>query len=187
MERMTNSASRMTDTPVAAAARAAIRSVQDFPKPGILFRDITPLLANATLYREVTDELGAAFVGQAITHVVAVESRGFIVGAPIAIAIHAGFVPVRKPGKLPSATLSEPYTLEYGDDSLELHSDALPAGARVLVVDDVLATGGTAAATCRLVERAGGIVVACVFLVELEPLHGRRQLENRSVSALLAY
>jgi adenine phosphoribosyltransferase len=182
-----NSAAANSAIDVATAARAAIRSVKDFPKPGILFRDITPLLANAKLFRQVTDQLGAAFVGDRISHVVAVESRGFIFGAPIAQALGAGLVPVRKPGKLPSATFSEPYALEYGNDALEIHVDALPTGSRVLVVDDVLATGGTSAATCRLVERAGGLVVACVFLIELEALKGRARLGNRPVSVLLAY
>lgn len=172
---------------VAAIARSAIRDVPDFPKPGILFRDITPLLADALLFREVTDLLGAPYQNQAVSHVVAVESRGFIVGAPVAQRLGAGLVPVRKPGKLPAATLSEPYTLEYGTDSLEIHTNAFPRGSRVLVVDDVLATGGTAAATCRLVERAGGVVVACVFLIELAGLQGRSRLDGRPVSALLAY
>lgn len=184
---MTESTPAMGTPNIAAAARAAIRNVPDFPKPGILFRDITPLLANASLFREVTEHLGAAFAGHAISHVVAVESRGFIVGAPIAQALGAGLVPVRKPGKLPAATISERYVLEYGVDALEIHADAFPAGARVLVVDDVLATGGTAAATCRLVERAGGLVVACVFLLELEALNGRSRLGNRQVSVLLSY
>ena len=172
---------------IARTARAAIRDIADFPKPGIVFKDITPLLGNAALFRGVTDAMSAPFVGQGISHVIGIESRGFIFGAPMPQALGAGFVPVRKPGKLPGRTLREDYALEYGMDALEVHDDALTATARVLVVDDVLATGGTAAATCRLVERTGARVVACTFLVELTPLGGRQRLEDRAISAFIAY
>jgi len=172
---------------VAAAARRTIRDVPDFPRPGILFRDITPLLADPSLFRGVTDALATLFGEEKISHVVAVESRGFIFGAPVAQALHAAFVPVRKPGKLPAATVREDYALEYGTDALEMHADAFGSAARVLVVDDVLATGGTAAATCRLVERARGQVVGCAFVLELVPLNGRAPLDGRRVESLVAY
>ena len=172
---------------LAVAVRAAIRDVPDFPKPGIIFKDIGPLLADEALFRAVTAALCAPFVGQGVTHVVGIESRGFIFGAPVAQALRAGFVPVRKPGKLPGRVIREAYTLEYGADALEMHDDALSAGARVLIVDDVLATGGTAAATCRLVERASARVVACAFVLELGALHGRSKLDARAASALVTY
>jgi adenine phosphoribosyltransferase len=172
---------------VVAAARAAVRDVPDFPKDGILFKDITPLLADPALFLDVCALLTAPFVRDGITQVVAVESRGFILGAPVAHALGAGFVPVRKPGKLPSRTIREEYALEYGADALEIHADALTAGSRVLVVDDVLATGGTAAATCRLVERTGASVVGCAFLIELGFLAGRGKLAGRRIESLLTY
>jgi adenine phosphoribosyltransferase len=168
-------------------ARAAIRDVPDFPKPGIAFKDITPLLGDAGLFAAVTDEMAARASNFGVTHVVGVESRGFIVGAPVAQALGAGFVPVRKPGKLPYRAIREEYALEYGTDALDIHEDALGRSARVLVVDDVLATGGTASATCRLVERAGGKVVGCAFLVELAFLNGRQRLEGRGIDSLLVY
>jgi adenine phosphoribosyltransferase len=170
-----------------AGARAAIRDVPDFPKAGIVFKDITPLLGDAGLFAAVTDEMAARASNLGVTHVVAVESRGFIVGAPVALALGAGFVPVRKPGKLPFRSIREEYALEYGTDALDIHEDAVNRSARVLVVDDVLATGGTAAATCRLVERAGGRVVGCAFLVELAFLNGRQRLEGRGIDSLLVY
>jgi len=172
---------------VAAAARAAIRDVPGFPKPGIVFKDITPLLADDGLFRDVTRAIGDPFAGQSVSHVVGIESRGFILAAPIAQALGAGFVPVRKPGKLPSKSIREEYALEYGTDALEIHADALGCTARVLVVDDVLATGGTAAATCRLIERTGARVVACAFLIELTALRGRRKLGDRAVEVLVSY
>jgi adenine phosphoribosyltransferase len=170
-----------------AAARAAVRDVPDFPKPGIIFKDITPLLGNAGLFAAATDEMASRAADLAITHVVGIESRGFIIAAPVAQAIGAGFVPVRKPGKLPFRAIREEYALEYGTDSLNIHEDAVGRSARVLVVDDVLATGGTAAATCRLVERAGGKVVGCSFLIELAFLNGRSRLEGRAIDSLLTY
>ncbi len=172
---------------VVADIRRTVRDVPDFPKAGIVFKDITPVLADPVLFRRVTDAIAAAFAGQGIGHVVAIESRGFIIGAPVAQALGASFIPVRKSGKLPALTMREEYALEYGTDALEMHADALGEAANVLVVDDVLATGGTAAATCRLVERAGGRVVACAFLLELTALHGRDALSGRAVEALVAY
>lgn len=172
---------------IATAARAAIRDVPDFPKPGILFKDITPLLADARLFRDVASALAAPFAGRGVTHVAAIESRGFILGGPVADILGAGFVPVRKPGKLPGKAIRENYALEYGTDALELHADAIGIGCRVLVVDDVLATGGTASAACRLVDRAGAQLVGCTFLIELTALAGRARLVHREVQALLAY
>ena len=167
--------------------RQAIRDVPDFPKPGIVFKDITPVLADAELFEQVTTAMAEPFVGEGITHVVAIESRGFIFGAPIAQTLGVAFVPVRKPGKLPNRTVREEYKLEYGTDALEMHADALGSGARVLIVDDVLATGGTAAAACRLTEAAGGAVVACTFLVELTFLTGRAALDGRRCEVLIRY
>ena len=172
---------------VAAGVRRAMRDVPDFPEPGIVFKDITPLLAEPSLFRGVTDTMATLFGGEQISHVVAVESRGFIFGAPVAQALGAAFVPVRKPGKLPSATVREEYALEYGTDVLEMHADAFGPAACVLVVDDVLATGGTAAATCRLVERAGGHVAGCVFVLEISALNGRAALAGRRAEALVSY
>jgi adenine phosphoribosyltransferase len=167
--------------------RAAVRDVPDFPKPGIIFKDITPILADPELFTHMTLALAAPFVDAAITHVAAVEARGFILGAPVAQALGAAFIPVRKAGKLPAATVKEAYALEYGTDALEVHADAFSAGSRVLIVDDVLATGGTAAATCRLVERAGGSVAGLSFLMELGFLGGRAALGARRADALLLY
>lgn len=167
--------------------RAAIRDVPDFPKPGIVFKDITPILSAPLLFTRVTESMAAAASALQISHVVAVESRGFIFAAPVAQSLGVPLVPVRKPGKLPHRRVREEYALEYGTDALEMHEDALGVGARVLVVDDVLATGGTAAATRRLVERAGGIVVAFSFLIDLTFLHGRQQLVGSSVDAIVEY
>lgn len=166
---------------------AAIRDVPDFPKPGIIFKDITPVLLDAALFREATDALAAPFADDGITHVVAIESRGFILGAPVAQTLGAGFVPFRKPGKLPHIVERVEYALEYGVDALECHRDALGAGERVLVVDDVLATGGTAAAACALVETLGATVRGCAFLVELSFLTGRGRLAGRRVERLVQY
>lgn len=167
--------------------RAAIRDVPDFPKPGIIFKDITPVLSAPTLFTRVTESMAAGAAALNISHVVAIESRGFIFAAPVAQALRVPMVPVRKPGKLPHRRVREEYALEYGTDALEMHEDALGVGARVLVVDDVLATGGTAAATRRLVERAGGIVVAFSFLIDLTFLHGRQLLAGSSVDAIVEY
>jgi adenine phosphoribosyltransferase len=167
--------------------RRLIRDIPDFPKPGIVFKDITPLLANAVAFRRATDAMAEPFAADEISHVVAIESRGFILGAPVAQRLGVGFIPVRKVGKLPFKTETVEYALEYGSDRLQIHSDALTSGARVLVVDDVLATGGTAAATCRLVERLGGAVVGLSFLMALSFLPGLSALASRRVSALLTY
>jgi len=172
---------------VAADVRRAVRDVPDFPKQGIVFKDVTPVLTDPALFRRATEALGAPFRSAGISHVVAIESRGFIFGAPVAQMLGAAFVPVRKPGKLPGHTVREEYALEYGTDVLEMHADALAGAAQVLLVDDVLATGGTAAATCRLVERAGARVTACAFLIELGFLAGRARLGARRIESLLSY
>jgi adenine phosphoribosyltransferase len=169
------------------ALRAAIRDIPDHPKPGIVFKDITPLLANADLFRQACDRLAAPFEGERISHVVAIESRGFLFGGPVAVALNAGLVPVRKPGKLPYRTRREEYALEYGTDALEVHEDAIFSGTRVLVLDDVLATGGTAAAAARLVRHLGGDVVGSSFLIELAFLEGRARLSGQRVASAIAY
>ena len=170
-----------------AAIRASIRDVPDFPKPGIIFKDITPLLADALLFQRVTSAMAEPFSGRGVTHVVAIESRGFILGAPVAQLLGAAFVPVRKKGKLPFRTERVEYALEYGTDSLEMHGDACPPGSTAIIVDDVLATGGTAAATCDLIERVGARVASCVFLLELSFLRGIDKLNGREVVALARY
>ncbi|MEL7059839.1 MAG: adenine phosphoribosyltransferase [Acidobacteriota bacterium] len=165
-----------------------IREVPDFPKPGILFYDITTLLAHPGGLRATTDHFTALLRDQVVDKVVGIESRGFLFAPQLAYALHAGFVPARKPGKLPAAVEREAYGLEYGDDTLEIHRDAVVAGERVLIVDDVVATGGTAAATARLVERLGGEVVALAFVVELTFLDARAAaLESRVVHSLIRY
>ena len=166
---------------------AAIRDVPDFPKPGIVFKDITPLLGDATLFRLACEALAAPWRDTGISHVVAIESRGFILGAPVAQMLGAGFVPVRKSGKLPFRTERVEYALEYGTDVLEVHLDAVAHPARVVIVDDVLATGGTSAAACRLVEGIGATVVGCAFLMELTFLGGAAKLAGRRVECLLRY
>ena len=150
-----------------------IRDVRDFPKPGIVFKDITPVLADAGAFAAAVEAMAAPWRGQAIDAVVGIEARGFILGAPLARLLDAGFVPVRKPGKLPGRTLSQTYALEYGEDRLELHADALPAGTRVLLVDDVLATGGTLAAAQALLGQLQVDIVGAGVLIELTALHGR--------------
>jgi adenine phosphoribosyltransferase len=159
--------------------RLRIREVPDYPKPGILFKDITPLLADAVAWRAAIDAMTAPWVEEGITHVVAVESRGFLFGGALAARLEAGLVPVRKRGKLPYQRSREEYALEYGTDVLELHVDAVGQGSSVLIVDDVLATGGTAAAAIRLVERHGAHVAGCGFLIELGFLGGRHALGKR--------
>jgi adenine phosphoribosyltransferase len=164
-----------------------IRAIPDFPIPGILFRDITPLLKDKQGFRSAVDLFVERFIGRGIDYVVGIEARGYILGAPIAYAIGAGFIPVRKPGKLPYEKLSEEYALEYGTNSLEIHADAIGKGDRVLVVDDLLATGGTAAATARLLERLGADVDAFAFLVELTQLRGREALGAAEIVSFVAY
>jgi adenine phosphoribosyltransferase len=164
-----------------------IRAIPDFPIPGILFRDITPLLKDKQGFRRAVDLFVERFIGRGIDYVVGIEARGYILGAPIAYAIGAGFIPVRKPGKLPHEKLSEEYALEYGTNSLEIHADAIGKGDRVLVVDDLLATGGTAAATARLLGRLGADVDAFAFLVELTQLRGREALGGAEIVSFVAY
>lgn len=164
-----------------------IRAIPDFPIPGILFRDITPLLKDKQGFKAAIDLFVDAFRAREIDYVVGIEARGYMLGAPLAYAIGAGFVPVRKPGKLPFSKLSESYALEYGTNSLEIHADALGNRDRVLVVDDLLATGGTAAATRRLLERLGAQVVGYAFLIELEALKGRDALEGVDVTTFVKY
>ena len=167
--------------------RDYIRDVADFPKPGITFKDITPLLADPAAFRAVTDRFAEEFADRGVTAVMAAEARGFIFGAPLAPRLDAAFVPVRKPGKLPGETVSHKYELEYGVDELHVHADAVGPGDRVLILDDVLATGGTVAACVSLAERAGAEVVACAFLMELDFLKGREKLGGREVFSLIHY
>jgi adenine phosphoribosyltransferase len=169
---------------LAQRVQLAIRDVPDFPRPGVTFKDITPLLADPGLLSDVVRAMYAPYAVLGVSHVVAMESRGFLFGVPMALALGAAFVPVRKPGKLPWTTVREGYALEYGEDALEIHTDALPSGARVLLVDDVLATGGTAAAAARLVERQGGLIVGVSVLMELAFLRGRDTLGERRVEAI---
>lgn len=164
-----------------------IRDIQDFPKEGISFKDITPLLIDPIARKKCLDILVAALKDQAINKVVGVESRGFFFGTLIAQELNAGFVPVRKPNKLPFDTISASYDLEYGTDTLEIHTDAIQPGDRVLIHDDVLATGGTAKAVCELVERLGGTIVQCNFIMELTFLNGRDKLGDRPVFAPVVY
>lgn len=168
-----------------ARLRALIRDVPDFPKPGILFKDITPLLADADALRNATKAMADPFRDQRIQKVAGIESRGFILGACVARELGVGFIPVRKPNKLPAKKASIEYALEYGTDRLEVHHDACGRADRVLVVDDVLATGGTARATCELLEQVGAVVVGVSFLLVLEFLSGREKLAGRRLETLL--
>jgi adenine phosphoribosyltransferase len=172
-------------TSLAEFLRTRIRDVPDFPIPGILFRDITTLLADGPAFRQAVDAMAAPF--ERVAKVVIIESRGFIIGTPIAYAMGAGVVPVRKPGKLPSETLSEEYALEYGTNMLQIHTDAIAPGERVLIVDDLLATGGTMEATIRLVERLGGDIIGISVLAELTDLNGRAHTSGYPVHSLIAY
>jgi adenine phosphoribosyltransferase len=173
--------------PRRALLRARVRDVPDFPRPGILFRDLTPLMGDGAAMRETVDLLSEAVVRHRPELIVAIESRGFIFGAPVAASLGIGFVPVRKPGKLPHKTRQRSYDLEYGTDALEMHADAVVQGARVVIIDDLLATGGTAAATIELVREIGGKVIGAAFVVELELLRGRKRLGDVAVDALLKY
>ena len=167
--------------------RALIREIPDFPRPGILFRDITPLLLDPDGLEQAITRLAECVGEERVDYVVAAEARGFILGAALARQLRAGFVPARKPGKLPADTVSAEYALEYGLDALEVHADALADGARVLVHDDLLATGGTARALCELVTSLGGRIVGCSFLIELEALGGRARLEPHRVTSLIHF
>ena len=165
----------------------AIRDVPDFPKPGIMFKDITPLLLDPGRFRRALELMAAPFRGSSVRRVVSIESRGFLLGAPIALLLEAGLVPIRKPGKLPAARGRVEYALEYGTDALEMHRDAVGQGDRVLIVDDVLATGGTAEAAAKLVRAHDAQVVGFTFLIELDFLKGRQRLRSEHVEALLHY
>ncbi|MFZ0090251.1 MAG: adenine phosphoribosyltransferase [Solirubrobacteraceae bacterium] len=167
--------------------RAFVRDIPDFPSPGIIFRDITPLLLDPTALDAAVAALAARVEAEQIDFVVAAEARGFILGAALARELRAGFVPARKPGKLPGETIAAQYALEYGIDALEVHADALADGARVLVHDDLLATGGTAGALCELVADLGAEIVGCAFLVELSFLGGRRRLAHHPVYSLIEF
>ncbi len=164
-----------------------IRDIPDFPQPGVLYRDITPLLGNAAAFRAVIDALAARYREANVEAIVAVESRGFIFGAPLAVALGVPFVTARKIGKLPYSTIHVAYDLEYGSAAIEMHTDALAPGQRTLIVDDLLATGGTTAATVQLVEKLGATVMSVAFVIELTFLHGRDRLGDHEVFALLAY
>jgi adenine phosphoribosyltransferase len=162
-----------------------IQDIPDFPKPGIVFKDITPLFLDAEALRYTVDQLAAYAREWEIDYVVSAEARGFVLGAAVAVAADAGFILARKPGKLPREVSSVEYALEYGVDALEVHSDAIRDGARVMVHDDLLATGGTAGALCGLVEQAGGVVAGCAFVIELAFLNGRKQLQGHEVRSLV--
>ncbi len=164
-----------------------VRSVLNYPKDGIDFKDITPILQDPEAFRECIWQMTDMVKDEQITIVAGTEARGFILGAPVAIELRKGFIPVRKPGKLPSDTISHKYELEYGNDTLEIHRDAIKPGDRVLIVDDLLATGGTALATAKLVEELGGTVVAMIFLIELEFLNARKILEYYDIRSLIKY
>ena len=167
--------------------RKAIREIADFPRPGIVFKDITPLLGDGPLFAKTIDVLAERYRDKKIDMVLGIESRGFIVGAALAYKLGAGFCVVRKPGKLPYDTHSASYELEYGTDSLEIHIDAIPENARVVIADDLIATGGTAAATAQLVSKLGGEVVECAFVIELSFLKGRDKLQPYGVFSIVQY
>lgn len=168
--------------------KAKIRAVKDFPKEGIIFRDITTALKEPEVLKEMIDYMCEQFKDTKIDYIAGIESRGFIFGMPMAYKLNAGFVPIRKPNKLPAATLSEEYALEYGTDKIEIHADAIEEGANVLIVDDLLATGGTAEAACKLIKKTGGNLVGIAFLIELEALKGREKFDkNLKIVSMLKY
>ncbi|GCE04011.1 adenine phosphoribosyltransferase [Dictyobacter aurantiacus] len=177
----------MTSTSEPVRLEDWVRDIPDFPQKGVLFKDITPLLQDPKAFHVAMDRLAAHYAGAGIEAVVGVESRGFIFGAPLAYLLNCGFVPVRKFGKLPSSTVSVEYALEYGTNVVELHTDAIKPGQRVLIVDDLLATGGTVSASIELVEKMGGHIAGIAFLVELSFLKGRERLEGHDVFALIQY
>ncbi|MEM6366424.1 MAG: adenine phosphoribosyltransferase [Planctomycetota bacterium] len=164
-----------------------VRDIPDFPKPGILFRDIAPLLADCRALSAAIDALAAPFEGEQVDVIAAAEARGFIFAVPLAMRLGAGFVPIRKPGKLPFETHSHSYDLEYGSDELQIHTDAVQPGQRVIVLDDLLATGGTMKACCALLERCGAEIVACSFLIHLAALRGETKLEPYRIESVLVY
>jgi adenine phosphoribosyltransferase len=168
-------------------AKSLIRDVVDFPKPGIVFKDITPILSSAAAFQEVIDYLVEAAQDRTPNVIAGVESRGFIFGAPVALVLGIGFIPIRKAGKLPYSTITEDYTLEYGSAAVEMHTDAIKPGQRALIIDDLLATGGTSGAAARLIEKAGGLVTAISFVVELEFLSGRNKLAGYEVDSLIKF
>ncbi len=167
--------------------KAYIRDVPDFPKPGVMFKDITPLLIDPSAFAYSVAMLSSHYATERLDAIAAAEARGFLFAAPMALELRKGLIPLRKPGKLPHTTHSFKYDLEYGSTELHVHVDAVRPGARILMVDDVLATGGTMAAACKLIERAGGIVVGCAFLIELSFLKGRAQLVGRDCFSLITY
>ena len=177
----------MSSPDIIERVRAAVRDVPDFPKPGILFKDITPILRDAVLFNDVVDHLTDRYADQGIDVVAAIESRGFIFGAPLANALGAGFVPIRKPGKLPAERIRVDYALEYGSDAVEAHADAIAPGERVLIVDDVLATGGTAHAAAQLVRALKGELVGFCILIELGFLNGRARLDGLPLHTMVHY
>ena len=177
----------MSNSDLADSLKSRIRHVPDFPKPGILFYDVTTLLKDSDGFQLAVNEMAAPHISARVDVVVGIESRGFIFGAAVADRLRTGFAPVRKPGKLPSTTRRASYALEYGTDSLEIHDDAVMKGQRVLVVDDLLATGGTAAATVGLIEGLGGEVVGLQFLIELVGLNGRDRLRGQEIGTVLRY
>ncbi len=164
-----------------------IRDVPDFPKKGIIFKDITTLLNNQEAFKSSIDLLADECKKYSVESIIGIESRGFIFGTPLALELNTGFVPIRKPGKLPADVISETYELEYGSDSIEIHKDAISPGQKVVIIDDLLATGGTASAACKLVEKIGGEIVLVAFLIELSFLNGRDKLADRNVFSLLSF
>jgi adenine phosphoribosyltransferase len=174
-------------TAAVSSAKQLIVDVPDFPKKGIVFKDITPLLADAKAFATTIDHMAEPFVGKGITVVAGIESRGFLLATPIAYRLGAGVVPIRKKGKLPRKVHSASYALEYGTDSIEAHVDAFPKGTKVLLVDDVLATGGTAKAACELIEKIGGTVSGMAFLIELGFLDGRKKLPGKAIESFVTY
>ena len=167
--------------------KSTIRSIPDFPKPGILFRDITTMLKDGAAFSAVIDELAQRYRSESIDAIAGIESRGFIFGAALAAKLGMGFIPIRKPGKLPAKTVSAQYSLEYGTDTIEMHVDAVSPGMRILLIDDLLATGGTMHAACELVEKTGGLVTECCFIIELADLKGRDALAGKNIFSLLVY
>ena len=178
----------MPKTEIAQEVKDKIRDGVDFPKPGIVFKDITTALKDAQTLRKMVDFLCEQYKDANIDYIIGLESRGFIFGVPVAYNLNAGFIPIRKPNKLPAATLKESYSLEYGTDTLEMHVDAIKKGDRVVIVDDLLATGGTAAAACNLVYKAGAEIVGCAFIIELGFLNGRDKLpKDVEIISMLEY